>query len=88
MEGCYLDENQTTINRLSTTFVGFLDGTLEQRSVVVVAMVAAKSHFFCDLRSSSSSSFFSPSEIPLLVLSFVFGVSACSLRSCVSHLLL
>jgi len=87
MEGCYLDENQTTINRLSTTFVGFSDGTLEQRSVVVVAMVAAKSHFFCDLRSSSSS-FFSPSEIPLLVLSFVFGVSACSLRSCVCHLLL
>jgi hypothetical protein len=45
MEGCYLDENQTTINRLSTTNVGFLDGTLEQRSVVVLAMVAAKSRF-------------------------------------------
>ncbi len=40
-----MDENQTTINRVSTTFVGFLDGTLEQRSVVVLAMVAAKSRF-------------------------------------------
>lgn len=40
-----MDENQTTINRRSTTFVGFLDGTLEQRSVVVLAMVAVKSRF-------------------------------------------
>jgi hypothetical protein len=69
------------------TVVDFLDGTLEQRSVFVLAMVAAKSNIFCDLRSSSSS-FFSPSEIPLFVLSFVFGVSACSLWSCFPHLLL
>ncbi len=40
-----MDENQRTINRLSTTNVGFLDGTLEQRSVVVLAMVSVKSRF-------------------------------------------